>query len=96
MKLQTPLRVASATALTLATAHAGTTDSTVSPDGKFLYVESGGAGTIDAYALGTNGSLTPIETIFSIPVGSEGTAISYDLFPADRTGVVHETTVRSR
>jgi 6-phosphogluconolactonase (cycloisomerase 2 family) len=61
---------------TAATAHAGTTDSVVSPDGSFLYVESGGAGTIDAYAIGATGSLTPIETIFNIPVGSEGIAVS--------------------
>ncbi|MGH3732117.1 MAG: lactonase family protein [Acidimicrobiales bacterium] len=59
-----------------ATAHAGTTDSVVSPDGKFLYVESGGAGTIDAYAIGSGGTLTQIETIFNIPVASEGLAIS--------------------
>ena len=32
-----------------ATAHGGTIDSVVSPDGKYLYVESGGAGTVDAY-----------------------------------------------
>jgi 6-phosphogluconolactonase (cycloisomerase 2 family) len=61
---------------TAATAHAGTTDSVVSPDGKYFYVESGGAGTIDAFATGANGSLTPIETIFNIPVASEGLAIS--------------------
>ncbi|MGC2485021.1 MAG: beta-propeller fold lactonase family protein [Acidimicrobiales bacterium] len=57
-------------------AHAGTTDSVVSPDGHFLYVESGGAGTIDAFAIGTGGALTPIETLFNIPVASEGLAIS--------------------
>jgi 6-phosphogluconolactonase (cycloisomerase 2 family) len=61
---------------TAATAHAGTTDSVVSPDGKFFYVESGGAGTIDAFAIGAGGTLTPIETIFNIPVASEGLAIS--------------------
>ena len=61
---------------TAATAHAGTIDSVVSPDGKFLYVESGGAGTIDAYAIGNAGTLTPIETIFNIPLASEGLAIS--------------------
>jgi hypothetical protein len=48
----------------------------VSPDGKFLYVESGGAGTIDAFAIGSGGILTPIETLFNIPVASEGLAIS--------------------
>jgi 6-phosphogluconolactonase (cycloisomerase 2 family) len=62
--------------LTAATAHAGTTDSVVSPDGKFFYVESGGAGTIDAFAIGAGGSLTQIETIFNVPVASEGLAIS--------------------
>jgi 6-phosphogluconolactonase (cycloisomerase 2 family) len=61
---------------TAATAHAGTTDSVISPDGKFFYVESGGAGTIDAFAIGSAGMLTPIETIFNIPVPSEGLAIS--------------------
>jgi hypothetical protein len=48
----------------------------VSPDGKFFYVESGGAGTIDAYAIGASGSLTQIETIFNFPPASEGLAIS--------------------
>ena len=61
---------------TAATAHAGTTDSVVSPNGKFFYVESGGAGTIDAYAIGNAGTLTPIETIFNIPLASEGLALS--------------------
>jgi hypothetical protein len=48
----------------------------VSPDAKFLYVESGGAGALDAYAIGASGSLTQIETIFNIPVASEGIAAS--------------------
>jgi 6-phosphogluconolactonase (cycloisomerase 2 family) len=61
---------------TAATAHAGTTDSVISPDGKYLYVESGGAGTVDAYAIGATGALTQIETIFNIPVASEGIAAS--------------------
>jgi 6-phosphogluconolactonase (cycloisomerase 2 family) len=61
---------------TAASAHAGTTDSVISPDGKFFYVESGGAGTIDAFAIGSSGTLTPIETIFNIPVASEGLALS--------------------
>jgi 6-phosphogluconolactonase (cycloisomerase 2 family) len=59
-----------------AATHAGTTDSVVSPDGDFLYVESGGAGTIDAFAIGSGGTLTPIETLFNIPVAAEGLAIS--------------------
>ena len=59
-----------------ATTHAGTTDSVVSPDGKFLYVESGGAGTLDVFAIGSEGILTPLETLFNIPLASEGLAIS--------------------
>lgn len=66
-------QVVSATA---ATAHAGTIDSVVSPDGHFLYVESGGAGTIDTFAIGAGGSLTQIETIFNVPLASEGIAVS--------------------
>jgi 6-phosphogluconolactonase (cycloisomerase 2 family) len=48
----------------------------ISPDGRYLYVESGGAGTVDAYAIGASGALTQIETIFNIPVASEGIAAS--------------------
>jgi 6-phosphogluconolactonase (cycloisomerase 2 family) len=61
---------------TAATAHAGTIDSAVSPDGQTLYVESGGAGTVDAYTVGAGGTLTQIETVFNIPVASEGIAAS--------------------
>jgi hypothetical protein len=61
---------------TAATAHAGTTDSTISPDGRYLYVESGGAGTVDVYGIGSGGSLTQIETVFNVPVASEGIAVS--------------------
>ncbi|HUD69730.1 MAG TPA: beta-propeller fold lactonase family protein, partial [Acidimicrobiales bacterium] len=63
-------------AATAATAHAGTTDPVVSPDGRFLYVESGGAGTLDGYAIGAGGSLAQIETIYNLPVASEGIAAS--------------------
>jgi 6-phosphogluconolactonase (cycloisomerase 2 family) len=59
-----------------ATAHAGTTDSIVSPDGKYLYVESGGAGTIDVFAIGPNAELTAVTTVFDVPIASEGIAIS--------------------
>jgi len=59
-----------------ASTHAGTTDSVVSPDAKYLYVESGGAGTVDAFAIGTTDSLTPIETVFNVPPATEGIAAS--------------------
>jgi 6-phosphogluconolactonase (cycloisomerase 2 family) len=62
--------------VTAAVAHAGDIDSTVSPDGHTLYVESGGQGTVDAYSIGASGTLNQIETIFNIPVASEGIAAS--------------------
>jgi 6-phosphogluconolactonase (cycloisomerase 2 family) len=61
---------------TAAVAHSGTTDSAVSPDQDFLYVESGAAGTIDVYSVGANGSLTPVETLFNLPVAAEGIVAS--------------------
>ena len=63
-------------AATAAVTHPGTTDSAASPDGKFLYVESGGSGAFDAFAVSANGSLSPVETVWNIPVGSEGIAVS--------------------
>jgi 6-phosphogluconolactonase (cycloisomerase 2 family) len=59
-----------------ASTHAGTTDSVVSPDAKYLYVESGGAGTVDVFAVSATGSLSPIETVFNVPPASEGIAAS--------------------
>lgn len=56
--------------------HPGTTDSAVSPDGAFLYVESGGSGALDAFAINANGSLTPIETLWNMPRPYEGIAVS--------------------
>ena len=61
---------------TAAATHPGTTDSAASPDGRFLYVESGGSGAFDAFAIGAHGSLTPVETVWNIPVASEGIAVS--------------------
>ena len=61
---------------TAATTHPGSTDETVSPDGKVLYVESGGTGAIDAFSIGSGGALSPIETVWNLPVASEGIAAS--------------------
>ena len=60
---------------TAATTHRGTTDSVVSPDGSFLYVESGGSGLLDAFHIQANGRLTFVQTV-PIPVASEGLAAS--------------------
>jgi 6-phosphogluconolactonase (cycloisomerase 2 family) len=61
---------------TAATTHPGTTDSAASPDGQFLYVESGGAGALDAFAVNANGTLTPLETLWNLPKPYEGIAVS--------------------
>jgi len=54
----------------------GTTDSPVSPDDAFLYVESGGSVALDAFAVNANGTLTPIETLWNLPPPYEGIALS--------------------
>ena len=59
-----------------ALAHPGTTDSTVSPDGQTLYVESGGSGALDVFSIGANGALTPVESVLNLPVAAEGIVAS--------------------
>ena len=61
---------------TAAITHPGTTDSAASPDGAFLYVESGGSGALDAFAVNANGTLTQIETLWNLPQPYEGIAVS--------------------
>jgi 6-phosphogluconolactonase (cycloisomerase 2 family) len=52
---------------------AGTVDSAVSSDGRFLYVQTGAAGTVEAYRIGTDGSLARVGAV-TVPgaVGGEG------------------------
>jgi 6-phosphogluconolactonase (cycloisomerase 2 family) len=56
---------------------AGTVDSVTSPDGRYLYVQTGGAGIVDEYRVGFTGSLTEIGSA-TVPgaVGGEGIATS--------------------
>ena len=57
----------------------GAVDSTLSPDGRFLYVQTGGTGTIDEFAVGAGGALNPIgsQTVpAGAAVGGEGIAAS--------------------
>jgi 6-phosphogluconolactonase (cycloisomerase 2 family) len=51
----------------------GTVDSAVAPGDRFLYVQTGGTGTVDAFRVGAGGSLTPVGTV-TVPdaVGGEG------------------------
>ena len=53
----------------------GTTDAAVSPDGRFLYVQTGTNGIVDEFAVNPSGSLTQIGSV-TVPgaVGGEGIA----------------------
>jgi 6-phosphogluconolactonase (cycloisomerase 2 family) len=67
-------------ALTLAATtntDAGTVDATTSPDGRYLYVQTGGNGIVDEFRVGSAGSLTEVGSV-TVPnaVGGEGIAAS--------------------
>ncbi len=55
----------------------GTVDATVSSDGRYLYVQTGGNGVVDAFQIGFNGSLSEVGSV-TVPgaVGGEGIAAS--------------------
>ncbi len=55
----------------------GTVDATVTRDGRFLYVQAGQAGQVDAFRVTTSGSLTPLGSV-TVPgaAGGEGIAAS--------------------
>jgi 6-phosphogluconolactonase (cycloisomerase 2 family) len=52
-------------------------DAAASPDGKFLYVENGRGGVIDAFSIGHDGTLTKLGTT-TLPggAGAEGIAVT--------------------
>jgi 6-phosphogluconolactonase (cycloisomerase 2 family) len=52
---------------------AGTVDASAAAGGRFLYVQTGGAGIVDSYAVGAGGALSPIGSV-TVPdaVGGEG------------------------
>jgi 6-phosphogluconolactonase (cycloisomerase 2 family) len=53
--------------------HAGTVDASAAAGGRFLYVQTGGAGIVDEFAVGAGGALSPIGSV-TVPdaVGGEG------------------------
>ena len=55
----------------------GTVDAAASPDGRFLYVQTGAAGGVDAFRVGPDGALTPAGSV-TVPgaIGGEGIAAS--------------------
>ena len=56
-----------------ATTEAGTTDSVAADHGRFLYVQSGKAGTVDEFAVAQGGQLTQVGEV-AVPLGAEGIA----------------------
>src|SRR5215469_1903727 len=52
---------------------AGTVDSAPTPDGRYLYVQAGGSGIVDEFAVGANGALTEVGSV-TVPdaAGGEG------------------------
>ncbi len=57
-----------------ATTGAGTIDAAASPDEMYLYVESGGTGTVSVFAVHADGTLSPIQTVTGLPIPIEGIA----------------------
>jgi hypothetical protein len=57
-----------------ATTNAGPID--LAASGRFLYAETGINGTVDEFAIGPNGTLTPVGSVDDLPPGSEGIAAS--------------------
>jgi len=53
---------------------AGAIDMAASSDQRFLYAESGGAGTVDEFQLNSDGTLTKLGIVAGLPVGLEGIA----------------------
>ena len=63
--------------LSTTTTDAGTVDGAVSPDGRYLYVQTGGAGIVDEFQVGFAGSLSEIGSV-TVPdgIGGQGIATS--------------------
>jgi len=59
------------------TVDAGTVDAAASPDGRFVYVQAGKSGIVDALRVNADGSLTAIDAV-TVPdgAGAEGIAVS--------------------
>jgi len=54
----------------------GATDSAASVDGRYLYVEEGGSGSVTEFQIGRAGVLTQIGTISGLSAPMEGIAAS--------------------
>lgn len=75
-------RVSPAGALSLLNAVAASTgagsvptDAALSPDSRYLYVRAGGAGQVQGFRVGVDGSLTAAAAAGGVPAGSQGLAV---------------------
>ncbi|HUA44008.1 MAG TPA: hypothetical protein VMA77_02195, partial [Solirubrobacteraceae bacterium] len=53
---------------------AGPTDAAASPDGRYLYVQTGGAGIVDEFRINPDGSLVSVGSV-TVPNGVGGQGI---------------------
>ena len=53
----------------------GTVDATATPDGRFLYVQTGRKGIVDEFSIGSSGALTSIGSV-TVPGGAGGEGIA--------------------
>jgi 6-phosphogluconolactonase (cycloisomerase 2 family) len=60
----------------VAVTEAGPIDLTASSDGRFLYGQTGTAGTVDEYRVNSDGTLTKLGVVTGLPPGQEGIAAS--------------------
>ena len=58
----------------VATTEAGPIDLTASSDGRYLYGQTGTAGTVDEYRVNPDGTLTKLGAVTGLPPGQEGIA----------------------
>jgi hypothetical protein len=58
----------------VATTAAGPIDMTTAAGGRFLYVQTGSAGTVEEFRVNADGSLTKLGAVTGLPVGQEGIA----------------------
>jgi hypothetical protein len=75
--VQSPAAAQTLTLLGQTTTDAGTVDASPSADGRDLYVQTGGAGIVDEFAVAAGGALTPIGSV-TVPgaAGGEGIVAS--------------------
>ena len=70
---RTPRQAGQLTLLGQTSTDPGTVDASASPSGRYLYVQTGGNGVVDEFAVGAGGALTAVGSV-TVPgaVGGEG------------------------